>query len=184
MNYGEQSDIDIQENKKIFDEAILNKNFDIIETTVIELPAFYPIAASSNFYLDFDFEGNPIPHSDTRMENILISLFPGDTKSYFLMSYFQIDKSLYGKIGEQLINRNNFKSDISMLIGAHVENVYFNPKYYNSFIQQHETTLLQLLRETQNDFVYKDPATGEEIVDSMTPNNYLKNIYDVNFFGY
>ena len=184
MNFGEQSDKDIEENKKIFDNAILKQQYDILETIVIELPAFYPIATSSCFYLDFDFEGNPISHSDERMENIFISLFPTDKKTYFLISYFKIDRPLYGNLEQQLRTRGNLKSDITMLIGAHVENVYFNPKYYSTFIHQHEKSLLQLLKETQNDFVQKDFETGEEIITSMTPNNYLKNIYDVNFFGY
>ncbi len=180
MNFGEQYLNDINETKNIFDNAILNKDYDILETVVIELPAFYPIATSSSFYLDFDFENNSIPHSDDRMEMVFISLFPSETKSYFILSYFKIDKHLYGNVGAQLKSRNKFKSDITMLIGAHVENVYFNPIYYETFIAKHEESLKKLKRETQYDFM---PANTNQVI-SMTPDNYLENLYEIDFFGY
>ena len=180
MNFGEQYLNDIAETKKIFDKAILNKEYDILDSVVIELPAFYPIATSSSFYLDFDFDHNSIPHSDNRMEKIYISLFPSETKTYFILSYFKIDRHLYSNVGRQLKSRNNFKSDITMLIGAHVENVYFNPIYYDTFIVKHEKSLHQLLRETQYDFI---PSNTNETI-SMTPDNYLENLYEIDFFGY
>src|SRR5205085_2317407 len=55
MNFGEQAVKDTAETKKIFDDAILAADYGCIETFVIELPAFYPIAVSSCFYLDYDF---------------------------------------------------------------------------------------------------------------------------------
>jgi len=76
VNYGEQSDNDIEENKKLFDQAVLSADYSCIETNVIELPAFYPVATSSCFYLDYDFEGSLIPHSDERMEYIFVTLLP------------------------------------------------------------------------------------------------------------
>ena len=99
INYGEQAENDIVQNKKIFDAAIINKDYSIIETAIFELPAFYPIAVSSAFYLDFDFEGNPITHSEERIEEIFVSLFPDNNKTYFLLSYFVEDIALYGRLG-------------------------------------------------------------------------------------
>ena len=129
INFGDQADNDIIENKKIFDKAIFNKNYSVVETNVFELPAFYPIAVSSSFYLEFDFEGNPIEHSDDRIEAIFVTLLPTDNRTYFLLSYLQQDKKLYGNLGNQLRLRNNLKSDITVLLAAHVENIYFNPTY-------------------------------------------------------
>lgn len=185
MNFGEQSDKDIVENKKIFDQAILTNDYSFIETEIFELSFFYPIAASSSFYLDFDFEGNPIPHSEERMEDIFITLFPTeDNKTYFLLSYFKEDRHLYKDLGEQLRKRNNLKSDITMLIAAHVENVYFNPIYYKTFIEEHEDTLLKLSYETQMDFARIDENNNIVENDSLTTNNYLRNKNNINFFGY
>ncbi len=183
FNYGEQSEHDIKENKKIFDDAILTKNYSIIKTEVIELPAFYPIAASSSFYLDYDFEGNKIPHSDERMEDLFITLLPSENRTYFLISYFTCDEHLYKNLADQLRNRQNLKSDITILLAAHVENIYFNPIYYKTFIEQYEKKLELILFQSQLDvgIISDDDIT---IVDSLTPPDYLSNKYGVNFFGY
>ncbi|MDP1802956.1 MAG: hypothetical protein Q8L81_16460 [Bacteroidota bacterium] len=184
MDYGVQSENDIKQNKKIFDDAILASNYSILETEVFELPAFYPIAVSSAFYLDFDFEKNPIPHSDDRMEDIFVTLLPFQNKTYFLLSYFKQDKHLYGNLGKQLRGRNKLKSDITMLIAAHTENVYFNPTYYNTFIKKHEENLNRIIFETQMDYVNIDEDNNQTINFSFTPNDYLNNPLDINFFGY
>ncbi|WP_316635979.1 hypothetical protein [uncultured Flavobacterium sp.] len=185
MNYGEQSDNDIKENKKIFDDAILANDFSVIETEIFELPLFYPIAASSSFYLDFDFEGNEIAHSEERMEDVFITLFPsGVNKTYFLLSYFKQDSHLYKNLGDQLRKRDNLKSDISMLIAAHVENVYFNPVYYKIFIEKHEDDLMKIMHEAQMDYASLDENDQIKAQISLTPNNYLTNPLKINFFGY
>ena len=184
MNYGSQSEIDIVENKKIFDAAILAKDFSIIETEVFELPAFYPIAVSSSFYLDFDFEENPIAHSDDRMEDVYVTLLPLGNKTYFFLSYFKQDKTLYGNLGEQLRKRNNLKSDITMLIAAHTENVYFNPTYYKTFIEKHEEVLKLIMFHSQMDYATVDKNNNINVEFSFTPSNYLNNPYEISFFGY
>jgi hypothetical protein len=184
INYGEQADNDISENKIIFDQAIIAQDYSIIKTEVFELPAFYPIAVSSSFYLDFDFEGNQIPHSNERMEDIFITFFPAENSSFFLLSYFTKDKHLYGELGNQLRKRNNLKSDITMLIAGHAENVYFQPTYYQTFIEKHEEILQDILIQTQFDHATIKPDNSVDINFSLTPPNYLNNPYNINFFGY
>jgi hypothetical protein len=184
MDYGEQSDNDIVENKKLFDKAIIEQDYEVIETEVFELPHFYPIAVSSSFYLDYDFEGNPIPHSDERMEDIYVTLLPADDKTYFLLSYFTRDKHLYKNLGEQLRKRNNFKSDITMLIAAHTENIYFNPLYYKTFIEKNEDILQTVMMESQMDFASIDENSTLKTEFSFTPSHYLRNPHGITFFGY
>ena len=184
INFGEQSDNDIKENKKIFDNAILTNDFSILKTEVFELSTFYPIAVSSSFYLDFDFEGKPISHSESRMEDIYVTLFPVENKTYFLLSYFKRDEHLYGNLGHQLRKRDNLKSDITMLIAAHTENIFFNITYYKTFIKQHEKILELILFHSQMDYATIDKNDNLKVNFSFTPNNYLDNPYEINFFGY
>lgn len=183
IKFGERAKKDIEENKKIFDDAIRTNDFSIIETEVFELPAFYPIAVSSAFYLDYDFDGNPIPHpEDERMEDIFVTLYPVDNKTYFLLSYFTNDKHLYGNLGNQLRIRNNLKSDISILIAAHTENIYFNPTYYEKFIKKYEKILEVIMLETQFDSAQIDENNELNTEFSFTPSDYLNNPYNINFF--
>jgi hypothetical protein len=183
-NFGEQSDNSIKGNKILFDQAILNREYSCIETIVIELPAFYPVAVSSCFYLDFDFEENLIKHSDERMEYIFITLLPNGNKTYFLLSYFKIDAPLYGLLGTQLVTRNNLKSDISVLIVGHTENIFFNPTYYKSYIEKQKGAFERLMIETQFDIGKLDNSNLVKNVTSITPNDYLTNKYRISLFGY
>lgn len=186
MNFGGQAENDIIENRKIFDKAITEKDYSIIKTDVFELPLFYPIACSSSFYLDFDFEGIAIPHSEGRMENVFITLLPAikENKSYFLLSYFKEDAHLYEKIGLQMLKRNKLKFDISIIIAAHAENVYFEPLYYTTFIEKWEKDLYTLLFQTQMDHGVINKYDEINHIFSYTPETYLQNQFDINIFGY
>jgi hypothetical protein len=183
FNYGNLYEQALRDNLKLFNTAILENNFWAIESNVIELPAFYPITFSSSFYLDYDFEGNVITHSDKSMEYIFATLFPGKNKSYFIISYFKKDKHLYGDLSTQIRKRNNYKSDISILIASHIDNVYFEPRYYDLFVSKHEIVLGKIMYEAQFEKgVIRDDKI--EYTYSETPSNYLANKYGLNFFGY
>lgn len=184
LNFGDQSNNDIAENKKIFDTAILTEDYSIIATEVFEMPATYPIAVSSSFYLDYDFEGNSISHSEERIEAVFVTLLPTENKTFFLLSYFQKDKDLYGNLGNQLRKRNNLKSDISILFAAHVKNMYFNPIYYKTFIEKYENILPLIIFQAQSDSGIIGADGHLKVVHSFTPSDYLKNPYGINFFGY
>lgn len=184
IDYGDQYKSDIEENKKIFDKAILSRDYNIIETGVIELPAEYPIAVSSSFYLDFDFNGNPINHSDERMENIYVTVFPDVKRFIVIISYFKEDRHLYGDLVNQIKLRNKLKSDITVLLAAHTENIYFEPEYFSLFIANQAESIEKLFIEAQFDF-QPNTLPGEETpAFSLTPNDYLNNQYELNFFGY
>src|SRR5690554_383208 len=126
----------------------------------------------------------PIEHSPDRMEFIFVTFFPEEKKSYFIISYFEEDKNLYQNLGRQLVRRNNLKSDITMLIASHVENIYFNPIYYDTFIKEHEDKFEDILIQSQMDIatVNKDNQISESF--SITPPNYLNNEFEINYFGY
>ena len=184
INYDNQINTDIKENKKIFDRALLNNDYSIIETEIIQFPAFYPIAASSAFYLEFDFERNPIKHSTKRIEVIFVTLFPSENKTYFLLSYLKEDKLLYEKLGFQLRERKNLKSDITMLLASHVENIFFNPIYYKEFIEKYEKNLEEIFSNAHFDCGRVDEDDNIKIDFSFTPDDYLTNKYNISFFGY
>jgi len=96
-------------------------------------------------FLHFDFEGQPIKHSNERMEYIFITLLPNVDRTYFPFNYFKIDAYLYGLLGAQLVARNNLKSDISVLIVGHTENMYFNPTYYRTYIEKQKHGFQRLM---------------------------------------
>ena len=83
-----------------------------------------------------------------------------------------------------LRKRGNLKSDISILLSAHVENIYFNPLYYETFIKHQEDLLKKIAEESQFDHATIKENDEIKINYSMTPSNYLNNPYGINLFGY
>ena len=181
-----QAEVDIDKIKDIFDHAILSNNYGIIETYTYMLPLFYPIAVSSSFYLDYDFDGNSIQHSASRMEYIFLTILPlYPNKSVVLVSFLAQDKQLYENLARQIRDRNNLKSDISILVLGHCENnVYFDPRYYEAFIQRIESDFLDIIKATQLDVALLDSNNKVQMTGSMTPKNYLNNPWNVSIFGY
>jgi len=182
--FGEQATNDINATKEIFDHAIISKNYEAIETHSIKLSLPYPIAVSTSFYLDFDFKGNAIPHSDDRMETIFITVFPDNGKTYLLLSYLVQDKLLYSKLVEQLESRGKLKSDITVLLAAHVENIYFEPLYFKTFIEEQAPKIESVFKQAQFDIQQLDGMGNKISSISLTPSDYLDNKFELNFFGY
>ena len=118
------------------------------------------------------------------MEFIFVTLFPEAQKTYFIISYFERDRGLYQNLANQLKRRNSLKSDITMLIAAHVENVYFNPVYYDTFIKEHEDKLDEILSLSQFDIAVIKEGNDISKVHTVTPPNYLNNELGINYFGY
>lgn len=182
-DYGPQALNDIDNTKQIFNDSILNKDYSRIVTDVIVFDYEYPIAVVTKSDLDYDFEGKEIIHSDTRMENFFLTVFPQNGKTYVLFSYFRDDSGLYGDIIKQIKKRNNIKSDLSVLIAGHCENVFFRPSYYEKYIDCQENSIDKLLEQTQLDFVPFDGYGKKMEPISQTPKNYLNNEFNIQLFN-
>ena len=181
--FGEQSQSDIFCVKKVFDIAILEKKYSKICTDTLVLDYEYPLAVSSMSDLDFDYLGNIIKHSENRLEQFYLTLFPHNGKTYILFSYFDEDSNCYGEIINQIKSRNKVESDLSVLIAGHCENVFFKPSYYLEYIRNQEEPISKLVVQTQTDFVRFDSYGRKIIPISMTPKNYLENEFSIQLFN-
>lgn len=120
------------------------------------------------------------------MEYIFLTILPlYPNKSVVLVSFLAQDKQLYENLARQIRDRNNLKSDISILVLGHCENnVYFDPRYYEAFIQRIESDFLDIIKATQLDVALLDSNNKVQMTGSMTPKNYLNNPWNVSIFGY
>jgi len=182
-DFGEQAKSDLKNNKKIFDQAILEEDYSKIVTDILILDNEFPLAVSSASDLDYDFCENCIPHSDTRLEQFYLSIFPEKGKTYVLFSYLKDDASLYGDIIGQIRSGNEVESKLSVLIAGHCENVFFKPSYYESYIRHQEDSISKLILQTQTDFVCFDGYGRKLKPISNTPPNYLKNEFEIQLFN-
>jgi len=134
-DFGPEWESDEDQTKEIFDRALLAKQWDIIETQTFKLPRMYPLAATGKFYLERDFLENRLPLGHERREFVYVTLLPKESETLFLLSYLEQDHALYRPIGEQMQARCTLTRDISAMLACHVENMYFNPTYFERFIR-------------------------------------------------
>jgi hypothetical protein len=181
--FGSQAINDITANKAIFNEAIRTKAYNIIVTDTIVLDQEYPIAVSSASDLEFDYQGNEVIHSDERLEQFYLTVFPQNGKTCILFSYFIEDSLLYGDVINQVKKRGKPESDISVLIAGHCENVFFSPPYYQKFIRGQEEKIAKLVQQTQFDFIPIDGYGHKLKPITETPKKYLNNQFDIQLFN-
>lgn len=182
-DYGSQVLNDINNTKKIFNKSILKKDYSIVVTDVIVFNYEYPIVVVSTSDLDYDYNGKDIVHSDSRMEEFFLTVLPQNGKTYILFSYFRDDSNLYGDIINQIKKRTDIRSDLSVLIAGHCENVFFKPSYYEKYIECQELYIDKLVEQTQLDFVKFDGYGKEMEPLSLTPKNYLNNEFNIQLFN-
>jgi len=76
-----------------------------------------------------------LPLGHERREFVYVTLLPKESETLFLLSYLEQDHALYRPIGEQMQARCTLTRDISAMLACHVENMYFNPTYFERFIR-------------------------------------------------
>ncbi len=182
LDSGLQAKNDIVAEKQIFDDIISRKNYENMITDVIIFDHMFPIVVSSSSDLDFDYNQQPILHSESRMERFYLSIFPQNNKTFILFSYLKEDSKLYGDIVPQINARRKTESDISVLIAGHCENTFFKPSYYHQYIEKQEDNINSLLKLTQFDFVPIDNYGKKSTPISMTPMDYLNNKFKIQLF--
>lgn len=71
-----------------------------------------------------------------------------------------------------------------MIIAAHTNNIFFNPIYYKTFIEEIQDGILKLIFETQFDHGIINGNNQIKHQFPYTPSNYLRKQYKINLFGY
>jgi hypothetical protein len=184
-DFGPEWESDEDQTKAIFDEALLSQQWDVIETRGFKLPRKYPLAATGKFYLERDFLENRLVLGHKRREFVYVTLLPRETETVVLFSYLKQDDALYRPIGEQMRSRNSLTSDISAMLASHVENMYFNPRYYDQFIRP-QANRIKAAKDEVNAVgmgltIYGGP--GQQPLEvSFTREDYLLNPFGVQLF--
>lgn len=135
--------IDVEEFKKIkeiFNHALDNEEFDIIETITVTLDYEIRFATSYLNPVSYDFRGEQINDPwdmATSRKNIFVNIFPEAGKSYILISWLGSDSSYfvnYRKQFEEIRNNKNiFYNVMNNMIVCQSDNFAFNPQMIDSW---------------------------------------------------
>jgi hypothetical protein len=184
-DFGPEWESDEDQTKNIFDQALLTSQWDVIETQAFILPRRYPLAATGKFYLELDFMENRLALGHKRREFVYVTLLPRVSETVFLFSYLKQDHALYRPVGEQMRSRYSLTSDISAMLASHVENMYFNPRYFEQFICP-QAKRIKAAKDEVNAVgmgltIYGGPDQ-QPLEVSFTREDYLLNPFGVQLF--
>lgn len=107
---------DNDKEKQLFDDALLNEQYDIINSCIWELPYEVCYAVSMMTELEHDVNGaqiNDLESDEVDIKNIYLNIFPAHEKSYCIWTWLNIYDDAYKGFIEQfsklnVIDRENY----------------------------------------------------------------------------
>jgi hypothetical protein len=122
----------------VFVDTFTTSKYNVIDTAVIEVTEELPMAVSSTFNLETDYDGilindlSPAGYSQ-RMKPCFFTVFPQGGKTYALISYLHRDRKAYGSLKNlNSLSETERKVIISNILTAYTENFTAEPDYWAS----------------------------------------------------
>ena len=117
--YAELALNDLSVYKKFFDKALINENYDLIQSTTFTFDYEVSMAACGGFTLTYDIKGNKMNdiHSmeDERLKTLFFTIIPNNGKTYFIFSWIKYDNVFFKDYIQQLedLTEEQFKTYIN-----------------------------------------------------------------------
>lgn len=134
---------------KIFNNALLVKNYDILDYYILEIPYEVKFCCCGMIQLYRDLLGNKINDYDklgdidTPLKNLYINIFPENNKSYCIFSWLKSD-SIYENFITQF-SRMSLKNKINYLnnmLPRETDKIFINPLLWKKFGEGVQQSLL------------------------------------------
>lgn len=158
LDWTEFSIRELNKIKNYFYQSLINKKFDEIETKTVKLDKEYPIAVSSIFAPEYDFNSkiiNDLSNKRVPLKDLFFTIFPEENKTYVLFSFFKKESESFDYLDTQVLSKkdNEIIKKLNLLISCHCENFVYSPnrwkrisskeknKFINSFLDAVPRTL-------------------------------------------
>ena len=143
LNKGQMLSIkDQSETRCVFMDTYQKQKFNAIRTVSVTLDGWHPVAASSSFCIEVDFDGNLVNDVlesgyNTKVKPCFLTIFPQKDKTYCLISYFNHDRKTYNFLND-INNKDNQEKGIivSNLLVGYAENVAIGPSFGQTFVNK------------------------------------------------
>ena len=139
----------ILKKKRIFDDALLNRKYDVLTSLVWTFDGFSNFAASGGEAPARDYENNLIQdlmNPSVPARHIFLSVFPENDKTYAIIAWLKQYDSLFSSIKERLMktSNNEKRNYINNTIPIIAENICIKPSAWNALpkIEQDEFGML------------------------------------------
>ncbi len=131
---------DFDEDKKIFDKAIVEKDYSVLTSVVWEFDKVVKFACTGFEALQYDLDNNVVQNLldfSKSAQHIYVCVFPEKEKTYCIISWFKKNDRLFSKYFEQLntlteVQKRNYINNLLPMIS---ENLVVNPEAWKSLTQ-------------------------------------------------
>lgn len=179
---------DLEATKVHFNEGLLNRKFDIIESVIIPFDYRFGIATSFTYSPYFDLKGNPmnfnhiVSKNSERLKANFVTLLPQFDKSYIIYSWLAEDRDFYNTLITSLrdIKKSDAKRIFKNLTLEYTENLIISPYLWNRFPEWVKDDISKRVIGEMDDFM--NPIAGIESMvrkmdlNEMTPYNLFREI--------
>lgn len=148
--YAELALNDVFVYKKFFDKALINENYDMIQSTTFTFDYEVSMAACGGFTLTYDIKGNKMNdiHSmeDERLKTLFFTIIPNNGKTYFIFSWIKYDNAFFKDYIQQLegLTEEQFKTYINNFLPSYTENLVVAPSLWSSFTKHQKDAFFKL----------------------------------------
>lgn len=167
--------------KRVFDEAILNSDFNLIRTVQLTFNGAINLAVCSCFHLEYDIRGNRLNDVTSleadRLKMVMFNLFPQENETYALFSWLEEDADFYRGFEEQLLTLDPSEQlgVLNNLITLYCENATIGPNLWESFTREEQEAFLRIRKVTIMGTVALDDAYKMNLLN-IPQFNLLKEI--------
>jgi hypothetical protein len=123
--------------KAIFDRALLDENYEILNSVVWKLPYEVEFAVSMMNELYFDLKGNPINELELKSQwkSIYLNIFPYDGKTFVIWSWRKALDQWYGEMVSQFMSLGEFerKNYLNAVLPIWSDSLIISPRLWRSW---------------------------------------------------
>lgn len=140
---------DYLEEKKLFDDALIKKEYNVLTSFVWSFDGFSNFAAVGGEAPSLDFQGKQIQdltNPKVPARHIFITVFPEGEKTYAIISWFKQFDGLFSSIGEELraLSDEEKKNYINNTLPIITENIAFRPSAWKTIDTQTKNAFMFL----------------------------------------
>lgn len=131
---------DFIEDKKIFDKAILEKDYSVLTSIIWEFDKAVKFACTGFEALQYDLNSRRVQDLldfSKPAQHVYVCVFPEDEKTYCIISWFKKNDGMFSSYFEQLkgldeVKKRNFINNLLPMIS---ENLVVNPEAWEKLSQ-------------------------------------------------
>jgi len=153
---------DLESEKKIFDDALLNKDFSKVKYLIINLSNTPEYVCSGAIYPEHDFSGaqlQDLSNLEKKMDLLTFSIISNQSGGAIVFAWLENSKEACEKFVKSLnaMNNTDLLNALTRFIFITTENLFFSIDWWDNLSKNDKEKLLDRFNRATDDFDYWSP---------------------------